>query len=476
MVAGRCTSAARRGAASEARTTRPVSVRARDRRPGAPSPMPGTRSSRARNGIPGGTASVGPSWLAGRALRPLAASADRRPVGAVAGRGARPVAVGPASGGGAPPPPPSGSGSGSGSGSASRRASSSADSSTPGSSNGSRRRRCGSASRAATRTSCSATTSAPRQAAWASAARAITRSARIPSTSNAAHTAAIRRSSASGSSDRAQPGLRGGDPARPSRPRRRTSAAANPHRVGLEGHPPPHHLHPGVHVPRRAHLDGQPEAVQQLRAQLPLLRVHRADQQEPGRVRHRHPVPLDVRAAHRRGVQQQVDQVVVQQVDLVDVEHAAVRLGQQPGLVGAHPLGQRPLQVERPDQPVLGGPDRQLDEPGRPVVGRAGRVRPVRAGRVRVGRRAAEPAAGHHVQRGQQRGQRAHGRRLGGALLAAHQHPADPGVHGVQQQREPQVVVPDHGGEREPRDGRLHAHGREPARPVVTIGNPAGAP
>ena len=41
-VAGRCRSAARRGVPSVGRTTRPESVRARDRCPGAPSPRPGT--------------------------------------------------------------------------------------------------------------------------------------------------------------------------------------------------------------------------------------------------------------------------------------------------------------------------------------------------------------------------------------------------------------------------------------------------
>ena len=93
-------------------------------------------------------------------------------------------------------------------------------------------------------------------------------------------------------------------------------------RVGLVGEPPPDHLGPDGRVARRGHLDGQPEPVEQLRAQLALLRVHRADQQEPGRVRDRDALALDVRAAHRGGVEQQVDQVVVQQVDLVDVEHA----------------------------------------------------------------------------------------------------------------------------------------------------------
>ena len=145
-------------------------------------------------------------------------------------------------------------------------------------------------------------------------------------------------------------------------------------------------------------------------------------------MRHRHPVALDVRAAHRGGVEEGVDEVVVQQVDLVDVEHAAVGVGEQAGLVGAHALGQRALEVERADEPVLGRADRQLDEPGR-VPGRSAtagcRARPGSQGRARGV--AAEPASRDDVEVGQQRGQRAHGRRLRRALLAPHQHAADPG-------------------------------------------------
>ena len=103
-------------------------------------------------------------------------------------------------------------------------------------------------------------------------------------------------------------------------------------------------------------------------------------------MRHRHPVPLDVRAAHRGGVQQEVDEVVVQQVDLVDVEHAPVRLGEQPGLVGADALGQRALQVQRPDQPVLGGARRAA----RPAA-RRGRARSRAASRAGPGRPACAP-------------------------------------------------------------------------------------
>ena len=46
---------------------------------------------------------------------------------------------------------------------------------------------------------------------------------------------------------------------------------------------------------------------------------------------HRHAVALDVADPEGGRVEQQVDEVVVQQVDLVDVQDAPVRAGQQPG-------------------------------------------------------------------------------------------------------------------------------------------------
>ncbi|HVK26018.1 MAG TPA: hypothetical protein VM677_32065, partial [Actinokineospora sp.] len=51
-------------------------------------------------------------------------------------------------------------------------------------------------------------------------------------------------------------------------------------RVVVEREPPPHDLRPRRDLPRRSHLDGEPEPVQQLRPQLALFRVHGADQQE----------------------------------------------------------------------------------------------------------------------------------------------------------------------------------------------------
>ncbi len=48
----------------------------------------------------------------------------------------------------------------------------------------------------------------------------------------------------------------------------------------------------------------------------------------------------------RGRVQQQVDKMIVQEVDLVDVEQAAVGGGQQPGAQRRDTLGERPVEVD----------------------------------------------------------------------------------------------------------------------------------
>jgi hypothetical protein len=120
-------------------------------------------------------------------------------------------------------------------------------------------------------------------------------------------------------------------------------------------------------VVRRAHLDGQTEPVEQLWPELALLGVHRTQQHEPGRVLVGDAVALDPMHAGRGGVEDGVDQMVGQQVDLVDVEDAAVGRGQQPGPEPLGTIGQRGPQVEAAENPVLGGAHRQLDE--RSMVG-----------------------------------------------------------------------------------------------------------
>ena len=134
-----------------------------------------------------------------------------------------------------------------------------------------------------------------------------------------------------------------------------------------------------------------------------------------------------------------------------------MRGGQQSRLEGGHPFGERPLQVQRSGEPVLGGAHRKLDQPGGPGLGTTLTVRPVRAAGVGSARIAAEAAAGHHLHRGQQCGEGTYHRRLRSALLAPHQDTPDGGVHRVQQQGQPEVVVADDGGERVTRS-RAHRH------------------
>ena len=69
-------------------------------------------------------------------------------------------------------------------------------------------------------------------------------------------------------------------------------------------------------------------------------------------------LPLDGVDAHRGGVQQQVDDVIIEQVHLVDVEDRPVRRSQQTGLEATSSLPQGSLHVEGPGDAVLGGPHR----------------------------------------------------------------------------------------------------------------------
>ena len=157
---------------------------------------------------------------------------------------------------------------------------------------------------------------------------------------------------------------------------------------------------------------------------------------------------LHVVHAQRGRVEQQVDQVVVEQVDLVHVEHAAVRRGQQPGLEGGRARGQHPLDVQRAGQPVLGRSDRELGQRDRARFRGNVIVGPRGTPGVGCGGIAGVRAAADHRHRRQQRGQPADHGRLRGALLAADQDPADGRRHRVEQQRQLQVRHPDDAGER----------------------------
>ncbi len=224
-------------------------------------------------------------------------------------------------------------------------------------------------------------------------------------------------------------------------------ALGEPHRVAVIGVPPAHHLDPVGDLARRAHLDRQPEAVEQLRPQLALLRIARPDQHEARRMAHAQALALHDVLARGGDVEQQVDQMVLQQVDLVDIEEPAMGAGQQPRLEPLLAARQRPLQIERADDPVLGRAERQVDDRRRHLHHRrtagadpADRRRPVR--------RAVVGAALARRDRRQQRRQRAHRRGLAGAPVAKDQHAADRRVDRRDAQRALHLVLPDDRRER----------------------------
>ena len=119
----------------------------------------------------------------------------------------------------------------------------------------------------------------------------------------------------------------------------------------------------------------------------------------------RHPLALDDVLAHRGGVEQDVAQVVVEQVDLVDVEDPAVGLRQQARLERLDAVRQRARHVDRPGDAILGGVERQRHDPPAPAAApaatrrrrraRGSRRTPARPGRTRTRsrRRRRSPAA-----------------------------------------------------------------------------------
>ena len=203
-------------------------------------------------------------------------------------------------------------------------------------------------------------------------------------------------------------------------------AVREPGGVRLEGEPAADHLGPFGGILARRHLDGQPEPVEQLRTQLAFLRVHGADQEETRRVADRDAFALDVVDAQGRGVEQQVHQVVMEQVDLVDIQDSAVGRGEQAGRERGRTRGQHTLDVERAGQAVLGSAYRQFGQDDVAEFGEhPGRMRSSRTPGVGRGGIARVGTSGDYRHRRQQRGQAADHGRLGGALLAADQDPAD---------------------------------------------------
>src|SRR5437879_11050126 len=71
-------------------------------------------------------------------------------------------------------------------------------------------------------------------------------------------------------------------------------------------------------------IDRQAKAIQELRTQVAFLRIHGADQDEARRMPYRDAFAFHDIHAHGRGIEENIDQVIVEQVDLVDVEDVEI--------------------------------------------------------------------------------------------------------------------------------------------------------
>ena len=131
-------------------------------------------------------------------------------------------------------------------------------------------------------------------------------------------------------------------------------------------------------------------------------------------------------------VDQQVDEVVLEQVDLVDIEEAAVGAGEQSGFEGLFAAGQGAFEVEGADDSSSGGAEREIDDGnvGRGGFGTAGGAAFV-AGGVGLGRIAMVAATGDDLHGREKRGQGADGGGFAGAAVAERQDAADRGIDGL---------------------------------------------
>ena len=134
-------------------------------------------------------------------------------------------------------------------------------------------------------------------------------------------------------------------------------------------------LHGGdaiVEAQGRVGGQGNGDAVEQMLPQRPGLGVVGGHQQGLAGVLKAQPLPLDLVAAGGEGGQQQVGDLVIEQVDVIDVEHTPVGGGQQPRLKYALPRLDRAGHIHRAQQAIFGHPEGNLHKGSRNDAGGQG--------------------------------------------------------------------------------------------------------
>ena len=231
-------------------------------------------------------------------------------------------------------------------------------------------------------------------------------------------------------------------------------------RITVEIVSPAHDFHPRREILRCPDFDRQPEAIEQLRAQLAFLRVAAAHEHEARRMTYAQAFALDDVFAGRGHVDQQVDEVILQQIDLVDVEKAAMGASEEAWLERLFAAVQRAREIERADHAILRRAEGQLDHGHRHPPARKRPAGVARAAlvavRVTLSRVAAVAAALDHLHRRQECRERADRRRLAGAAIAENKHATDGRIDRCDQQRSFHLVLAD---QRCKRKSRRHGVG-----------------
>jgi hypothetical protein len=178
--------------------------------------------------------------------------------------------------------------------------------------------------------------------------------------------------------------------------------------------------------------------------------------------------------AHGCGVEEDVDEVVVEKVDLVDVEQVAVGRGQQARFETSFASLDGRLHVDASHHAILAGVDGQfhhLHGPRLDVHGlaRACTIAALLAPHRRHRRIALETASSDDGHIGQEGGQPAYRGGLGRSLFAPDENATDGRVDGVEKEGLLHCILPDQGGEGQEAGAIAHrrpflqGRGRSPA-------------
>jgi hypothetical protein len=128
------------------------------------------------------------------------------------------------------------------------------------------------------------------------------------------------------------------------------------------------HLDALIEIGRRRHLDGESEAVEELRAEIPFFGIAASDEDEARGVPDADPLALDDVLTGRCDIEEEIDEVILEEVDLIDIEVAAIGTSEEAGFVGFLAAREGTLKIEGADYAIFGGPEREVDDGDRRLV------------------------------------------------------------------------------------------------------------